>query len=52
MREDFIEVFKCYDWDGLGMIDGVLLRGLLCFWGDSKLIEDEVNELFVLLEDI
>lgn len=51
VREDFIEAFKCYDRDGSGTIDGASLRGLLCFRGDSKLSEDEANELLAPLED-
>ena len=51
VREDFIEAFKCYDRDGSGTIDGASLRGLLCLRGDSKLTEDEANQLLAPLED-
>jgi len=51
VREDFIEGFKCYDRDNSGNIDGASLRGMLCFRGDSKLTEDEANELLAPIED-
>lgn len=51
VREDFIEGFKCYDRDGSGTIDGGSLRGMLCFRGDSKLTEEEANELLAPVED-
>lgn len=51
VREDFIEGFKCYDRDGSGTIDGASLRGLLCLRGDSRLTEDEANELLAPVED-
>ena len=51
VREDFIEGFKCYDRDGTGTIDGASLRGLLCLRGDSRLTEDEANELLAPVED-
>ena len=51
VREDFIEAFKCYDRDGSGTIDGASIRGLLCLRGDSKLTEEEANQLLAPLED-
>jgi len=51
VREDFIEGFKCYDRDGSGTIDGASLRGMLCFRGDSKLTEEEANDLLAPVED-
>lgn len=51
VREDFIEGFKCYDRDGSGTIDGASLRGMLCLRGDSKLTEDEANEMLAPIED-
>ena len=52
VREDFIEAFKCYDRDSSGTIDGASLRGMLCLRGDSKLTEDEANELLAPVEDV
>ena len=51
VREDFIEGFKCYDRDNSGTIDGGTLRGMLCLRGDSKLTEEEANELLAPVED-
>lgn len=51
IREDFIEGFKCYDRDNSGTIDGGTLRGMLCLRGDSKLTEEEANELLAPVED-
>lgn len=51
IREDFIEGFKCYDRDNSGTIDAGTLRGMLCFRGDSKLTEEEADELLAPIED-
>lgn len=51
VREDFIEGFKCYDRDNSGTIDAGTLRGMLCFRGDSKLTEEEADELLAPIED-
>lgn len=51
VREDFIEGFKCYDRDNSGTIDAGTLRGMLCFRGDSKLSEEEADELLAPIED-
>ncbi|KAJ7356107.1 Myosin light polypeptide 6 [Desmophyllum pertusum] len=51
VREDFIEGFKCYDRDGTGTIDGASLRGMLCLRGDSRLTEDEANDILAPVED-
>lgn len=51
IREDFIEGFKCYDRDNSGTIDAGTLRGMLCFRGDSKLSEEEADELLAPIED-
>lgn len=51
IREDFIEGFKCYDRDNSGTIDAGTLRGMLCFRGDSKLTEEEADDLLAPIED-
>ena len=49
--EDFMEFFKLFDNEKTGCIDSLQLRGFLCMKGDSRLTEDELEELVKEIED-
>lgn len=49
--EDFLEFFSIFDREKSGLIDSLQLRAFLCMKGDSRLTEDEVEQIVKSLED-
>ena len=51
VMEDFMEFFSIFDREKSGLIDSLQLRAFLCMKGDSRLTEDEVEQIVKPIED-